>query len=179
MNEKPHILICGDVGAGKSTLIRRLLLQMDLPIYGYITKRLDNDADGFHPIYIHPAGQPTEQRVHTDENLIGTCNRKIHNIRLNVFDTLGAQYIRSARPGGVIVMDELGFMEAEAHAFTDAVFAALDGDTHVIAAVKSRTDVPFLDSVRRCPKARLFYITEGNRDALCKEVFPYVQNWSR
>ena len=56
MIERKHIFICGEVGVGKSTLIQRLLLQSTRPLYGFITKKLEPDENGFHPIYIHPAG---------------------------------------------------------------------------------------------------------------------------
>ena len=32
-----HILICGAKGVGKSTLIRRLCMDANAPIYGYCT----------------------------------------------------------------------------------------------------------------------------------------------
>ena len=173
--EKRHILICGDRGVGKSTLIGRLLNETSLPRYGFITKREAEGADGFHPVYIHPARLSEAERVCNEENMIGTCDRRIHNINLSVFNTLGVRCIREAAPDGIIVMDELGFMEADAKEFTDAVFDALSGDIPVIAAVKSRTDVPFLNKVRSMPKAEVFYITPENRDQLfetIRTVFP-------
>ena len=35
---------------------------------------------------------------------------------------LGAEYITAAKPGGYIIMDELGFMEKDAEKFKRAVF---------------------------------------------------------
>ncbi len=172
---KRHILICGEVGIGKSTLISRLLGQTDVPLYGFITKRLASDETGFHPIYIHPAG--AAERCYGEDNLIGTCNSKVHNINLDAFDTLGTEYIRSARPGGIIVMDELGFMESKAAHFVAAVFDALDGNIPVLAAVKARYDVEFLNRVRKHENAALYTITKENRDALYDELLPFVRDW--
>ena len=43
-----HILICGERGVGKSTLIRRLLAESTLPVGGFVTRRLPQaDADGY------------------------------------------------------------------------------------------------------------------------------------
>lgn len=174
MNERKHILICGEVGIGKSTLIARLLEHSSRPLYGFITKKLDPDGNGFHPIYIHPAG--AAERICEERNLIGTCDRRIHNINFDAFNTLGVTYLQ-AKPGGIILMDELGFMEAKAEAFTRAVFDALDGDVPVIAAVKARFDIPFLDEVRAHPKTMLNMITTENRDALFSELLPIIQGW--
>ena len=174
MIERKHILICGEVGVGKSTLIQRLLTQNTRPIYGFITKKLEPDENGFHPIYIHPAG--AIERVHKEKNLIGTCDRKIHNINLDAFNTLGVSYLQ-AKSDGIILMDELGFMEAKAEAFTRAILDTLDGDIPVIAAVKARFDIPFLEAVRAHPKGKLFMITRENRDRVYEELLPLIQRW--
>ena len=114
---------------------------------------------------------------HTRENLVGTCNQKIHNVCPVVFDALGVRYLAAARPGGLIVMDELGFMEAEAEAFKQAVLHALGGDIPVLAAVKDRRDIPFLNAVCSEPKAALYTVTPENREALFAELLPIVKAW--
>lgn len=171
-----HILLCGERGVGKSTLIQKLLNKNTRPVYGFYTKRLGADETGFHPIYIHQAG--ARELTYADENRIGTGDSRIYNVSIEVFDTLGTQYIRDAQPGGIIVMDELGFMEAQAKTFVQAVFDALDGEIPVIAAVKSRYDVPFLNEVRAHPNAAVYNIDAGNRDALFDELLPMVINWN-
>ncbi|MEA5144185.1 MAG: nucleoside-triphosphatase [Oscillibacter sp.] len=174
-----HILLCGEVGAGKSTLIRRLLSYAAMPISGFVTKRQAEDETGFHPIYIHPAAQAENQRVCSEDNLVGTCDRRTHNIRLEAFDTLGARYIRSARPGSILVMDELGFMEAQASLFTAAVFIALDESVPVLAAVKARYDVPFLNQVRAHPNAVVYTVTTENRDVLYRKLLKEMDAWKK
>ena len=179
MMKPKHILVCGEVGVGKSTLVARLLAQSAMPVYGFVTKKLEADETGFHPIYIHRADTPQDARVWTEENCIGTCNRRIHNIRLDTFNTLGVSYLSQAAPGGLIVMDELGFMEAKAERFVQAVFAALDGTIPVLAALKARYDVPFLNAVRAHQNATLYQITEDNRDALYEELLPAIRGWAQ
>lgn len=176
MSEPKHILVCGEIGAGKSTLIARLLSRSTRPVYGFVTKRLAAGEDGFHPIYIHPAA--AETRVCGETNLVGTCDRGNHRANPGVFDTLGVKYLRAA-PGGLIVMDELGFMEAKAEAFVRSVFTALDGDIPVLAAVKARFDVPFLNDVRAHPRGRLCMLTRENRDELFEELLPVILAWNK
>ena len=168
-------MICGERGVGKSTLIEKLLEASGRPRYGFITKMRPAGPDGFHPIYIHPAGQRLAERTYTEANIIGTCDSRTHRPRSDVFDTLGVAYIRHARPDGIIVMDELGFFEARAEAFTAAVLQALAGDVPVIAAVKDRTDVPFLNAVRAMPKAEVHHITPQNRDMLFELLLPRMK----
>ena len=59
-------------------------------------------------------------------------SRKTHTVHLAAFDGLGVRYLEAAQPDGILVMDELGFMEAEAERFKRAVFRALDGELSLI-----------------------------------------------
>lgn len=172
---KKHIFLVGERGVGKSTLIRRLLEHTKRPVCGFITKSLEADADGFHPIYIHPADQAVDERAYTPDNLIGTCDTKIHNINISAFDTFGVEYLSNLLPDGIVLMDELGFMEAKSEAFTAKVLEVLGGDLPVLAAVKARTDIPFLVTVRAHPDAELFYVTPENRDELFETILPMMQ----
>ena len=170
-----HILICGAKGVGKSTLIRRLYMDANAPIYGYCTKMLSTaDAYGLFPIYIHPAWQAEAERAYGSANLIGRCDGRMYDVHTNVFDNLGANYIAAAKPGGYIIMDELGFMEKDAEKFKRAVFNALDGNIPIIAAVKARYDVDFLNRIRAHEKAQLYTITPENRDALYAELLGII-----
>ncbi len=171
MKSTKHILICGDVGAGKSTLIRRLVAQSSRPICGFVTKREPADESGESPTYIHPAN--TSERFLTPLNLIGSCNKgRCSFCHPKVFDTYGAELL-AAKPDSIILMDELGFMENDAMIFRDAVIKALDGDIPVIAAVKS-TQTPFLDELRGHENAQVCYITHKNRDATFEKLLPIV-----
>ena len=116
------ILICGPRGVGKSTLIRRLLAESTLPVGGFVTRRLTQaDGDGMFPIYLHAAALPPEERPYDPEHLVGTCDSR-RSIRYpEAFDRLGPPLLTS---GGLLVMDELGFLENDAHRFQAAVLAA-------------------------------------------------------
>ena len=161
-----HILITGPSGAGKSTLIRRLLEAWALPYGGFMTKKEAKDESGYHPIYIHPAARSLDQRQFAEENRIGSCDKRIHDKKPEVFETLGLAYLQNRPEGGVIVMDELGFMESQASGFQAAVLELLEGETLVLAAVKSKAETPFLQALHSHPRAKVYALDPKNREEL-------------
>lgn len=175
---KRHLLICGERGVGKSTLIRRLLEHSTREVGGFVTKRLPvADENGFFPIYLYPASQKEDERHNEAANLVGTCDSRSSIRHPEAFDGLGAQLIKSAPSGGIILMDELGFLENDARVFQSAVLCALDGDTPVLAAVKPK-DTPFLRAVRGHENAELVFIDEQDRDALLEKLLPHILRWN-
>lgn len=193
-----HTLIVGEQGVGKSTLIRRVLESLDVPICGYLTRKEDALADPElgSPIYIYEIGQPMLQ---TSDNLVGYCKAqrpvvypeafdrfadKLQKLAekglsaqdLNLQDSCGqsANKADGAKVPGLILLDEIGVMETRSEAFCQAILQLLDGDTPILAAVKYK-DRPFLEQVRKHPKAKCFPITEDNRDDLFGEVLSYIR----
>lgn len=51
----PHILVTGTVGAGKSTLIRRLLESCSLSVRGFRTWASSRDERGYRSFYLSPS----------------------------------------------------------------------------------------------------------------------------
>ncbi len=171
-----HILICGERGVGKSTLIRRLLAESALPVGGFVTRRLPQaDGDGMFPIYLHAAALPPEERPYDPEHLVGTCDSRRSVRYPEAFDRLGPPLLTS---GGLLVMDELGFLENDAHRFQAAVLAALDGSTPVLAAVKPK-DTDFLRRVRQHPHGEVFNITPESREALYQRLRSRILRWNK
>ena len=90
---------------------------------------------------------------------------------------MGTAYLRDTRACQVVLMDELGFMESNAHAFRRAVLETLDGEVPVLAAVKDRRDVEFLRQVCDHPRAQVFHIDLANREELFRTLLPMVKSW--
>ena len=172
--EKRHILICGERRVGKSTLMEKLLRELDGPVYGFFTRMYELNENGRYPIYMFSPADT--ERLKVERNYVGDCNGHERSINISVFDELGVELLK--KRDGVVAMDELGFMETGSPAFCESVLRHLDGDGHVIATVKARYDVDFLDKVRSHPNAQLYEITEENRDELCEALLPIVRSWN-
>lgn len=169
--ETNHILIVGDVQTGKSMLIRRLMESCSLSRSGFITKvRQDN---GMRLTHIYPVH--CDPLIPSPYNLVGVSNGISRVGYPEVFDCLGTRYLEAE--GSVILMDELGVMEENARLFQEKVLACLDGETPVLAAVKSKRGVPFLEQVKGHPRAAVYHITRENRETLYEALLPLVRQW--
>ena len=168
-----HALIVGDRGVGKSTLIRRVLKELNRPVFGFETKKEEQLEDPLRgcPIYIYDAGK---SHCQTAENLIGYHRETDFGTFTAAFDRYAPRLTAVVPEDAIVELDEIGFLEANSEAFCQAVLHLLDGNRPVIAAVKNR-DLPFLNRIRQHPKARCFTITTENRDALYKEVLTFMK----
>ena len=168
-----HALIVGDRGVGKSTLIRRVLKELNRPVFGFETKKEEPLEDPIRgcPIYIYDAGTP---HIRAQENLIGYHKERDIPAITAAFDRYASKLLVAVPEDAVVELDEIGFLEANAENFCQAVLHLLEGKNPVIAAVKNR-EHPFLEAVRSHPNARCFYITAENRDTLYEEVLAFMK----
>ncbi len=163
-----HSFLVGSPGVGKSTLIRRILEDRALPVFGFLTRKEKDEWDPAlgNPIYIYPADGPY---IRSRENLVGHCKDHRPVVYRESFDRFAPRLWEPVPQGAVILMDEIGFMETSSEAFCEAIFRLLDGDIPVLAAVKDK-DIPFLRAVRNHPKAQCYYLTKDNREAIFQQV---------
>lgn len=165
------ILIVGTRDVGKTTLIRRLVLDLERPVRGFYTEKHLTDPPGTHSTYLFPAWLPPEARTFSPSNQVGRWDGQRMHPFPQVFDTLGVSCLTDVPSEALVIMDELGFLESKAPRFTQAVLETMDGPAQVIAAVKDRPDVPFLQAVLAHPEALVFRLTPDNR----QEVFRKIQ----
>ena len=176
-----HILICGKRQVGKTTLVNKVIETIERPIYGFRTKASVSDENGVRHVYMYPAGKSIaldDSENMTPENHIGDTSGKVLSVNTEVFDLMGVSLIRSANKNGILVMDELGFMEKNAKGFCEAVLAALDSDIPILAVVKDTDkNCRFLEAVRKHPRTETLMINEENRDELFRCVRDIISTW--
>jgi nucleoside-triphosphatase len=174
-----HILLTGEMGVGKSFLIKRLQAHLTCPIKGFFTMKMAPDATGHAAVYMHSASRGASDllaQMDSKDNQIGLCSQHGMIERYpSVFDNYGCKCLEGPNDG-IWLMDELGFMELESLKFQASVLNLLNGSTPVLAVVKKRSN-PFLEAVLVHPNTVLYEVTVANRDALYEELCEKVCAW--
>ena len=174
---KPHIVLCAPRKTGKTTLIKRIIQEAaapaigsPMPVYGFQTKRFAG-SDGINRIYMFPADREQPDIVTREAHYIGSTQGRVIDVCTETFDTYGTALIRSAQPGGLLIMDEIGHMEKDASRFLQAILEALDGDISVLASVRyTAGSIDYLEHIKHHPRVQLYMLTEENRDDAYAEI---------
>lgn len=156
---KRHLFLTGAKQVGKSTVINRLLATQPCLLGGFRTVRTDSVyAPRFSVHMLRPNERPTA------ENLLFLCGEPSNDTAAH-FGTLGCAALSQNQEAQLLLMDELGPTEANAYAFQQAVFAALDGDTPILGVLQ-QADSPFLGQIAAHEAVTVVEVTLENRDQL-------------
>ena len=129
-NMKSRLFLTGPSGYGKSTMIRRELDERMHRAGGFCTCRERNDQGHVCGFEIHSAdGYGPRDRF---LDLTGEKPR----IDLEVFSTVGLDYLRSARERQFAVLDEIGGVELLNDRFMDELARYLRGSQPCIGVMK-------------------------------------------
>lgn len=161
-----NILLTGVPGVGKTTVMEKLAGLIESPA-GFVTSEL------------REAGRRVGFTIRTFDGREGLLARREKSrgprvgpyaVFLKGLDKLGVDAIRAGiESGSVILVDEIGKMEAKSSAFRSAVTEALESGCDVVATL-GVSEEPFLREVRRRPDVSLVEVTRANRDRLPGEI---------
>ena len=158
--------VTGRKGIGKSTALRKVLAQIPQKLVGFITRPIEegNTLKGFEIVDLFDgASHPI---AYFDEE------NSIHPV-LEGFETVGvAALLHALKYGGVILMDELGFLENDATNFKNMVFKVLESDKLVFCVIKAEKN-DFLEAVSK-KVDRIFAIDKENRDEIPDIIWRFI-----
>jgi nucleoside-triphosphatase THEP1 len=161
------ILLSGQPGVGKTTLIKKLVVALPGKCGGFYTQeiRARGIRVGFEIVTLDgrraalaSAGVPSLPRV-------GKYGVHVQNV-----DGLAVPAIYGAiAEADVVVIDEIGKMELFSDAFRTAVLAAVRSPKRVLATVMWRAS-PWTDALKSEPGVILLEVTLANRGSLLSRV---------
>ena len=170
------ILLTGRPGSGKTTLIRRVVEQLDRPVSGFYTRelRVSGVRKGFEIVTLDG-----RRGILAHIELRGRQRIGRYGVDLGELDRLAVEAIRAAIRDavsqGVVVIDEIGPMEMLSRNFCNAVLDALDSPVDVLGTIVQRS-TPFGDQIKRRTDVNLIEVRRDNRDELVDQILELLRD---
>lgn len=172
MTDLRAILLTGNPGCGKTTVIRRAVELLPGPVGGFYTQEIreGRTRKGFEMVTLD--GQ---RGVLAHVNITGPKRVGKYGVDVSVLDVLGVEAIeRSTQERGVVVIDEIGPMEILSDRFRQAVLKALDSDAVVLGTIVKRS-TRFTDRIKSMPGVTVLELRRGDQEAALSRVLASLQ----
>lgn len=157
-----NVFLTGKPHTGKSIVIDAVVRELALNPGGFRTVR-SKKACGSFSVHILDAAEPA---LLDEGNRVALCDSQKYAAGFiafpNIFDTAGVQLLSYAKKSGLIIMDELGFMETDAILFQKAVMESLGNDIPVLGVIK-KADSDFLSEIRKRADVKVIDLDLCNR----------------
>jgi len=157
-----NLFLTGEIQVGKSTVIAKILMLLKLKPKGFRTYFGPDRGFPDRLLYMNSADKP---KIYNRDYAVAIFTKESPpQALMEKFDTFGVELIQSARTGTkLILMDECGNLERDAHLFQKEILATLDGTIPILGVIK-QTSSGWTDILRNHPQVRFFTVTEANRD---------------
>lgn len=162
-----NILLTGQPGVGKTTLITRILKELPLEAKGFFTEEIREKGvrQGFK---IRTLDGKEGILAHVDS----ASPKRVGKYGVNVeeFEQIGVKTLEEAlQQGSPVIIDEIGKMELYSTRFKETLFKVLERSPLVIATIAERGD-HFIEMIKARSDVTILTITSENRHSLVAEV---------
>jgi len=166
------IFVTGDPGCGKTTAVRRVVERLaPLPMTGFLTEEVrENGArTGFRGVTLDGEVFTLARAGAAGDFRVGP-----YGVVLEGLETVGVPALRPGADTRLVVLDEVGKMEAFSTAFREAVTGLLESSVTVLGTVAVH-GVGFVKKVRHDPRVTLVRMTRASREAIVGDLLRRLQ----
>lgn len=174
MSSKKHILITGQPGIGKTTLVIRLSKELkEFDPFGFYTAEIRKEGirKGFELISLSGAKGLLSYTDIKSPFRVGKYGVDIKGFE-DFLDSI--PFLISEK--NLVIIDEIGKMECCSDKFRYLIKEILASDSLLIATISLKGS-GFIADIKQRNDVKLFELTQSNRDTLISDVLKEVKNF--
>jgi nucleoside-triphosphatase len=169
------LLLAGRPGVGKTTVIMQVVAALGDQAGGFYTEEI-RDADrrraGFRLVALDGA---EAVMAHVDLRGEGRPQVGRYGVDMRAIQQVGVEALwRAMAAYRVVIVDEIGKMELLCEPFKEAVNAAIEGQTAVLATAMMGTHT-WVDELKSRPNVETWQVRIGNRDRMAERVLRHLK----
>lgn len=159
-----NIFITGERGIGKSTLLNKVVKNMNCSIGGFIQEKVFTDkTTSFNVVSLYNLEDSYTIGIYDKE-------KEVLHSDLSIFNVISEEILlKSLGNRKLIILDELGFMEENAKLFKETIIKVLNSDTPVLGVLKE-CDGNFIQQIKMREDVQVIRINENNRNSMADEI---------
>lgn len=167
-----NILLTGQPGSGKTTLIKRVLEKANFSVGGFFSNELrrGNQRVGFT---LDTLDGERGILAHVDLNTAQKVGK--YYVDISSIDKVAVTAVqRALGEKAVIVIDEIGKMELLSEQFRAVLMEALDSPKPVLGTIMKGKNT-LTDSIKERQNVAVFQVNEETRSYLVNEILLYLE----
>jgi len=165
-----NILLTGPPGCGKSTVIEKLVKQIQRPVTGFFTREIEEKGrrvgfaiitlDGNEGVLAH---EKSKSRMRVGK----------YGVNIDELDRIAVPSMISGTADQMVIIDEIGKMECFSPLFRETLTQTLDSANPVIGSIAQRGN-PFIEKIKVRKDILLVTVSEKNRDSLPADLLEQI-----
>jgi nucleoside-triphosphatase len=157
-----NILLTGPPRCGKSTVIEKIVEQIQRPVIGFFTREIKAkgrrvgfsiiNLDGSEGVLAH---EDSRSRVRVGK----------YGVNMDELDRIAVPAMIPSRKDQIVMIDEIGKMECDSPLFRETLIRTLDSANSVVGSIAQKGS-PFIEKIKERKDVLLVSVSEKNRDSL-------------